>query len=110
MTIIGGYLWWWSIQITYVDDFDDVLLFMVALMVGSAFLTYGLGVIGWDIITSALGFKEQIAKQKEWQVTQLPLECSECGKEISIRSVEWIGEDEARCPFCSKELEFRISR
>ena len=52
----------------------------------------------------------KITKQKQWQVIQLPLKCSECQNEISVRSLEWIGDDEARCPFCSNDLEIRTSR
>jgi len=110
MIVLGVYLLWWYVQSLSNGAFiDDWLFWMCVLIVGSILFSFGPCEIVLAYTSSHQVSNRQIVKQKQWQVTQLPLECSECGKEISIRSVEWIGEDEARCPFCSKNLEIRMS-
>jgi hypothetical protein len=67
-------------------------------------------VMVWAYASSYERSYKQIANLTEWQFVQIPMQCPECGNELSVRSLEWIGDDEARCPFCSKDLEIRTSR
>ena len=112
MMIVGGWMFvYWMDQLMWGDAWmDDLGLWITSLTVGILLVSFGPGVIAYAYATSYQSSYKTIAKQKQWQVIQLPLKCSECQNEISIRSLEWIGEDEARCPFCSKDLEIRTSR
>ena len=111
MLVIGVYLLWLYLQSLSNGAFiDNWPFWMFVLMVGSFLFSFGPCEIVLAYTSSHQASNRQIVKQKLWQGIQLHLECSECGKEISIRSVEWIGEGEARCPFCSKDLEIRMSK
>ncbi|TFG31073.1 hypothetical protein EU528_07130 [Candidatus Thorarchaeota archaeon] len=92
------------------DFVEQLYLWIVTLVIAILLISFGPGVMAWAYASSFQASYRQIAKQKQWQVIQIPLECSECGNEITLRSLEWIGDDEARCPFCSKDLEIRSSR
>ncbi len=110
MLVTGGYLLWWSFQLLFTTTFFDYgILGMLALYSGIILPVVSLGVMLWAYISPNQALYRQIAKQKQWQVIQVPLKCAECGNAISIRSLEWIGEEEVRCPFCSKDLEIRRS-
>jgi len=111
MTLVGVYFFWLYFQILIFGDFiSNLYLWILSLIVGILLISFGPGVMTWSYATSVQTSFKQIAKQKQWQVIQIPLVCPECGKEISIRSLEWIGDEEARCPFCSKDLDIQSSR
>ncbi|TFG98811.1 hypothetical protein E4H12_04910 [Candidatus Thorarchaeota archaeon] len=111
MILLGVYAFWYYFQILIYGDFiEQLYLWIASLVVALLLISFGPGVIVWAYATSYQTSYKQIAKQKEWQVLQIPLKCSECQNEISVRSLEWIGDDEARCPFCSKDLEIKSSR
>lgn len=112
MIILGGYsFWWWWMELMYSDTWIDNLFWWITALTGGILLiSFGPGLIAYAYTSSYQSSYKRIAKQKEWQVVQIPLKCPECQNEISIRSLEWIGDDEARCPFCSKDLEIRTSR
>jgi hypothetical protein len=111
--MLGGVysLWWWWQELMFSDAWlDNLFWWIVALTGGILLISFGLGVIAYAYTTSYKSTYKRIAKQKEWQVIQIPLKCPECQGEISIRSLEWIGDEEVRCPFCSKDLEIRTSK
>jgi hypothetical protein len=112
MMIAGVFLFWWWWQDLMFDDawLDNLGWWIASLTGGILLISFGPGVIAYAYATSDQSTYKRIAKQKQWQVVQIPLKCPECQNEISIRSMEWIGDDEARCPFCSKDLEIRTSR
>jgi len=111
MIVVGIFFFWWYIQILWYGDFlENLWLWILSLVVGILLISFGPGVMVWAYASSLQSSYRTIAKQKEWQVIQIPLRCSECQREISIRSLEWIGEDEARCPYCSNDLEIRSTR
>ena len=111
MIIAGIFFFWWYFQILWYGDFiENLWLWIISLIIGTLLISLGPGVIAWSYASSYRSSYKTIAKQKEWQVIQVPMKCPECQKEISIRSLEWIGDDEARCPFCSNDLEIRSSR
>lgn len=112
MILAGIYsFWWWWDALMFGDAWlDNLFSWTIALMVGILLISFGPGVIAYAYATSYKSSIKTIAKQKQWQVIQVPLKCPECQNEISIRSLEWIGDEEVRCPFCSKDLEIRISR
>ena len=110
MLVIGGYSFWWSMQSLFNMSFmDDWISWIFSLVVGTIFVSLGPGVMVWAYASSYQASYRQNAKQKQWQLIQLPLNCSECSKDISIQSLEWIGDQEARCPYCSNVLEVRIN-
>ena len=111
MILMGIYSFWWYFQILMSGEFiEQLYLWIAALVVAILLISFGPAVMAWSFVSSSQSSLKQIAKQQHWQVIQIPLECSECGNAISFRSLEWIGDDEARCPFCSKDLEIRSSR
>ena len=111
MIVIGVYSFWWYFELLmYGDIIGQFYLWIAALVIAILLTSFGPGIIIWAYATSYQSSYKQIAKQKQWQVIQIPLECSECGNAISFRSLEWVGDDEVRCPFCSKDLEIRTSR
>jgi DNA-directed RNA polymerase subunit RPC12/RpoP len=112
MMLLGGYLcWWWWDALMWGDAWIDNLFWWITALTGGVLLiSFGPGVIAFAYVTTPESSYKRIAKQREWQVIQVPLRCTECQNEISIRSLEWIGDDDVRCPFCSKDLEIRTSR
>jgi DNA-directed RNA polymerase subunit RPC12/RpoP len=111
MILAGVYSFWMYFQILWNGSFmEDIALWIITLVTAIMLISFGPGVIAWSFVTSSESAYRQIAKQKQLQVIQIPLQCSECQNEISIRSLEWIEDDEVRCPFCSKDLEIRTSR
>ena len=112
MMVVGGWMfWYWMTQLMWGDFWlENLAWWITSLTVGILLLSFGPGAIAYGYATSYKSSYKTIAKQKQWQVIQLPLKCSECQNEISVRSLEWIGDDEARCPFCSNDLEIRTSR
>lgn len=106
MMVIGIYSFWLMVKMDFRNNW---LLWISALTIGMIFVSIGLSVMVAAYSSSNKRSFKRITKKKQWQVIQLPLECSECGNAISIRSLEWIGEEEVRCPFCSKNLEIRRS-
>ena len=111
MIIIGLYSFWWYFELLIFGDIIEQLSLWIAALVIAVLLTsFGPGVMVWAYGTSYQSSLKRIAKQNQWQVIQIPLECSECGNAISFRTLEWIGDEEVRCPFCSKDLEIRTSR
>jgi len=111
MIVIGVFFFWQYFQILWFGDFlENLWLWIISLVVGILFISLGPGVIAWAYASSLQSSYRTIAKQKEWQIIQIPMKCSECQGEISIRSLEWIGDDEARCPYCSNNLDIRSSR
>ncbi len=110
MLITGVFFFWWSMQSLNNNTFlEDTLLWMLALTAGMTLVCIGPSVMLREYASSYQAPYKQIAKQKQWQVIQVPLKCAECGNAISIRSLEWIGEEEVRYPFCSKDLEIKRS-
>ncbi|TFH08078.1 MAG: hypothetical protein E4H14_07170 [Candidatus Thorarchaeota archaeon] len=111
MILVGIYSFWWYFQILMSDEFiEQLYLWIAALVIAILLISCGPGLMAWAYVSSYQSSYKRIAKQKEWQIIQIPLKCAECGNDISFRSLEWIGDDEARCPFCSKDLEIRSSR
>ncbi|MGY5857959.1 MAG: hypothetical protein RTU63_01220 [Candidatus Thorarchaeota archaeon] len=111
MILIGVYAFWVYFDILIWGDFlGNLGLWIAALVAAIMLISFGPGVMIWAYTSSVDSSYRTIAKQKQWQVIQIPLKCSECENEISIRSLEWIGDEEVRCPFCSKDLEIRTSR
>lgn len=109
--LAGVYSFWWYFQLMMSGEFiEHLYLWIAALVIALLLISFGPGVMTWAYATSYQASYRQIAKQKQWQVIQIPLECSECGNAISVRSLEWIGDEEARCPFCSKDLEIRSNK
>jgi cytochrome c-type biogenesis protein CcmH/NrfF len=88
---------------------NDFALWIVALVAAILLISIGPGVIAYAYASSYQSSFKTIAKQKQWQIIQMPVKCSECQNQISFRSLEWISDDEVRCPFCSNELEIRTS-
>ena len=85
-------------------DFDWAT-WTIYLVLGIVLVSVGPGVIVWALVSryrTAYG-------QTQWQVIRLPLVCPECSHTIEVHGLEWIGPDEARCPFCSYELDVRKS-
>jgi len=106
MTIVGGYLFTMSmIMITNMTFDFDWTAWTVYLALGIILVSVGPGVIAW----AAVSGYQTVDGQTQWQIIRLPLECPECHHSIEIHSLEWIGPGEARCPFCSSELEVKIS-
>ncbi|MCK4567824.1 MAG: hypothetical protein KAU48_11010 [Candidatus Thorarchaeota archaeon] len=106
MLVIGIYSLW----LMFTMDFrNNLLLWISAIAIGMIFVSIGPTVMVVAYSSSDKRSFKRITKKKQWQVIQLPLECSECGNTISIRSLEWTSEEEVRCPFCSKDLDIRIS-
>jgi hypothetical protein len=111
MILVGIYSFWLYFDILWNGSLiDDLAMWITTLVIAILFVSFGPGVIAYAYASSYQSSYKTIAKQKQWQVIQIPLKCPECQNEISIRSMEWIGDDEARCPFCSKDLEIRTSR
>lgn len=111
MIVLGIYSFWWYFQILTSGEFIEQLYTWIAtLVIAILLISFGPAVIAWACINSYQSSYKQISDQKQWQVIQIPVECSECGNAISFRSLEWIGDDEARCPFCSKDIEVKSSR
>jgi len=112
MMVVGGFLfWYWWDQLMWGDAWmDNLFWWITSLTLGILLISFGPGVIAYAYATSYQSSIKTIAKQKQWQVVQIPVKCSDCQNEISVRSLEWIGDDEARCPYCSKDLEIRTSR
>ena len=111
MLLVGIYSFYIYFRILWVGDFiENLTLWIITLVAGTMLISFGPGVMIWAYASSLESSYRQIAKQREWQVVQIPLQCSDCENEISIRSLEWIGDEEARCPYCSKDLEIRTSR
>jgi DNA-directed RNA polymerase subunit RPC12/RpoP len=46
---------------------------------------------------------------EEQQTYTLPLRCPECSSELGLHHLEWIGPEEARCPYCSSSIPVRRS-
>ncbi|MGY5881137.1 MAG: hypothetical protein RTV31_12855 [Candidatus Thorarchaeota archaeon] len=111
MIAVGVYAFWLYFDILWHGDFlENLGLWIVTLVTAILLISFGPGLMAYAYASSYQSSYKTIAKQKQWQVIQIPLKCPECQNEISIRSMEWIGDDEARCPFCSKDLEIRTSR
>jgi hypothetical protein len=111
MMLTGIYFFWMYLDILWNGDFiDSLVLWIVSLVIGTILISLGPGVMVWAYASSYEASYKQIAKLTEWQFVQIPVKCSECGNDLSIRTLEWIGDDEARCPFCSKDIEIRTSR
>ena len=105
-TLVGAYLFIVSmIMITgYAFDFDW-MTWTIYLTLGSVLVSLGPGIIVWAFVS---GYSSAYGQTK-WQTIRLPLECPECKHTIEVHSLEWIGPNEARCPFCSQELDIRRS-
>jgi hypothetical protein len=106
MTIVGGYLF--AISMIMINDisFDfDWTEWTLYLTFGIILVSLGPGVIAWAFASSL----RTAHGQTQWQTIHLPKECPECKHTLEVHSIEWIGPDEARCPFCSQELEIRKS-
>ena len=106
MTLVGGYLFTMSMImiINFTLDFDWTV-WTIYLSLGIVLVSIGPGVLVWAFVSRYQSTYRQI----QWQVIRLPLECPECLHNVEIHSLEWIGPNEVRCPFCSFELEVRTS-
>ncbi len=106
MTLVGGYLFTMSMImiINFTLDFDWTV-WTIYLTLGIVLVSIGPGVIIWGIVSRY----RTMYQQTQWQVIRIPVECPECHHSIEIHSLEWIGSGEARCPFCSSELDVRKS-
>ena len=106
MLLVGGYLFLQSMVIIMTGDIlDSWVTWTVYLTFGIILISIGPGVIVWTYTKSYQETYNRLANQTQWQTIQIPKTCSSCGNEIEVHSLEWIGPDEARCPYCSNELE-----
>ncbi|MFW9844528.1 MAG: hypothetical protein ACFFEV_08125 [Candidatus Thorarchaeota archaeon] len=111
MISVGIYAFWLYFDILWNGDFlENLGLWIVTLVTAILLISFGPGLMAYSYASSYQSSIKTIANQKQWQVIQIPLVCPECQNEISFRSLEWIGDDEVRCPFCAKDLEIRTSR
>ena len=83
----------------------DWIMWTIYLTIGIILISLGPGIIAWAFVdkhqtTYGLG---------QWQVIQLPRTCPECKHALEIHSLEWTGPEEARCPFCTSQLQIRKS-
>ncbi|MFW9959577.1 MAG: hypothetical protein ACFFDV_01075 [Candidatus Thorarchaeota archaeon] len=106
MTLVGGYLFTMSMImiINFTLDFDWTI-WTIYLTLGIVLVSVGPGFLVWAFVRDY----QKEYQQMQWQVIRLPTECPECHHSIEIHSLEWIGPNEARCPFCSNELDIRKS-
>ncbi|RDE13195.1 MAG: hypothetical protein C4K48_08965 [Candidatus Thorarchaeota archaeon] len=106
MLAIGGYSFTMSmLMITNMTLPFDWIIWAVFLAIGIILVSLGPSIIAWSFVS-----KHQAANElAQWQVVQLPRICPECNHSLEIHSLEWIGPEEARCPFCSSQVQIRKS-
>jgi len=106
MLLVGGYLFLQSMVIIMTGDIlDSWVTWTVYLTLGIILISIGPGVIVWTYTKNYQETYNRLTNQTQWQMIQIPKTCSSCGNEVEVHSLEWIGPDEARCPYCSNELE-----
>ena len=106
MLLVGGYLFLQSMAIIMTGSIlDSWMTWTLYLTFGIILVSFGPGVIVWSYTKNYQAAYRSLANQTQWQMVQLPKTCTSCGNEIEIHSLEWIGPNEARCPFCSNEIE-----
>ncbi|MBN2229188.1 MAG: hypothetical protein JW779_06300 [Candidatus Thorarchaeota archaeon] len=104
LMLVGCYYFAVSmIMITsYTFDFDWTI-WTLYLTIGIVLISVGPGIIAYAFAGNYSSRYEQV----KWQMIQLPISCPECDHPIEIHSLEWIGPEEARCPFCSNQIDVR---
>lgn len=104
--LVGGYLFAYSmIMIISGALFEDWGLWTIYLTLGIIFLSIGPGIIVWGFTKDYQESQSRLTNHPAWQTIRIPSACVECGNEVAVHSLEWIGPDEARCPFCSNRIE-----
>jgi hypothetical protein len=102
MLLIGGYIFILSmVMIADLSFMLDWATWTVYLIVGVVLFSVGPGIMAWAFV----GRRQTAYEKTQWQIVRVPQNCPECGNTIEIHSLEWVGTDEARCPFCSHSLE-----
>ncbi|TFG31954.1 hypothetical protein EU527_11235 [Candidatus Thorarchaeota archaeon] len=111
MLFIGSYMFLNSLlTITTGHIFDNWMTWTLYLSIGIILVSIAPGVLVWSYTKDIEKSHKKLLNQPSWQMIQIPLLCSSCHNEITIHSLEWIGPDEARCPFCSNEINVMTSR
>ena len=107
VTLIGVLAFWASMQMLFTDILSmDWALWTILLVIGSV----GIGV---GPVVAIVAYVKSTVEKQTWaqtepqQVYSLPRRCKECGSEIGLHHLEWIGPDEARCPYCSAAVPVR---
>ncbi|TFF92482.1 hypothetical protein EU546_07495 [Candidatus Thorarchaeota archaeon] len=90
--------------------FEDIM--SVDWAIWTLLLTFG--IIGVSIGPGVLIYVYAKSVQAKYAVTyesqqtlSLPQYCPKCNNEVRVNQLEWIGEEEARCPYCSSEIPVR---
>jgi DNA-directed RNA polymerase subunit RPC12/RpoP len=110
MLLIGGYMFLESMVMVFTGSMlDSWMVWTIYLTLGIILVSIGPGVIVWAYTKQYQESYALLTNQTRWQSIQIPMTCSSCGNEIAIHSLEWIGPNEARCPYCSNEIEVRHS-
>ncbi|TFG33320.1 hypothetical protein EU527_08455 [Candidatus Thorarchaeota archaeon] len=111
MLLIGGYMFLDSmLMISTGFILENWMVWTLYLTIGIILISFAPGLIVWGYSKDYQDSYSRLINQTTWQVIQIPSVCSFCQHEIAIHSLEWIGPDEARCPFCSNEIEVRTSQ
>ena len=101
VTVLGVLAFWASMQMLFTDILNmDWALWTALLVIGSVGIGVGPVVAIVAYVQSRVGQQSYLRSQPQ-QVYSLPLRCSECGNEVRLHHLEWIGPEEARCPYCS---------
>lgn len=106
MLVVGGYMFIQSMfMITNMSTGFDWATWTIYLTAGIILFSVGPGVMAWAFTSEY----PTVYGKSNWQIIRMPQNCPECKNLIEIRSLEWIGPDEARCPFCSSQIEITRS-
>jgi DNA-directed RNA polymerase subunit RPC12/RpoP len=110
ITVLGAWSFWTSMEMLITDILTmDWTLWTALLTLGILGVSIGPTVVILSWIYSVKQARLLAQGMEEQQTYTLPLRCPECKSEIDLHHLEWIGPEEARCPYCSSPIPVRKS-